>query len=98
VKWGVVERSFNPRGSVMYHLGVVQVLVKGVAWVMVKTLDTSGTWSPIAYCPSLPTPQYPTHATHPKVATRRIGHHRHQGPNRFRVRPTFSWGRPRLPS
>ncbi|ELR15423.1 Na+ dependent nucleoside transporterlike, putative [Acanthamoeba castellanii str. Neff] len=41
VKWGVVERSFNPRGSVMYHLGVVQVLVKGVAWVMVKTLDTS---------------------------------------------------------
>lgn len=28
--------------SVMYHLGVVQVLVKGVAWVMVKTLDTSG--------------------------------------------------------
>lgn len=33
---------FSALMSALYHLGVMQVLVKGIAWVMVRTLGTSG--------------------------------------------------------
>ena len=33
---------FSSLMTVLYHLGVMQVIVKGVAWVMQKTLGTSG--------------------------------------------------------
>jgi len=33
---------FSALMSVMYHLGIMQVIVKGLAWLMQKTLGTSG--------------------------------------------------------
>ncbi|MCA9056395.1 MAG: hypothetical protein KDA75_21350, partial [Planctomycetaceae bacterium] len=33
---------FSALLSVLYHLGVMQLVVKGIAWVMVRTMGTSG--------------------------------------------------------
>ena len=33
---------FSALSSLLYHLGIMQVLVRGIAWLMVRTLGTSG--------------------------------------------------------